>query len=192
MTYIKTGLLKIIKLIFNKRKGLQHNMSTFREIACNDLNRNVFKSIGKDWMLITAGNAEAYNTMTASWGGLGCIWNKNVAFCFIRPQRYTFQFTENNEYFSLAFFDESYKKQLGFCGSETGREVNKAEKCGFTPCFDEAAPYFEQANTVIICKKMYTQTIDPNGFKDESIKDFYKEEDYHIAYIGEIVKILQK
>lgn len=167
-------------------------MSTFHEITCDELNSNVFKSIGKDWMLITAGNADAFNTMTASWGGLGCIWGKNVAFCFVRPQRYTFQFTENNEYFSLMFFDDSYKKQLSLCGTESGRTVNKAEVCGFTPCFDEAAPYFEQAKTVIICKKMYAQTIDPDGFKDENIKGFYKDEDYHTTYIGEIVKILQK
>lgn len=168
-------------------------MSKFREIKCEDLNKNIFDTVGREWMLITAGDKESFNTMTASWGGLGVLWSRNVAFCFVRPERYTFKFTEDNEYFSLAFFGGEYKKELAFCGSKSGRDTDKAEACGFTPCFDENAPYFEQAQTVLICKKLFAQQFDESSFVDKSILDtYYNGDGYHMAYVGEIVKVLRK
>lgn len=165
-------------------------MKSFKEIACTELNDNIFKMIGKDWMLITAGDKESYNTMTASWGGVGVLWNKNVAVCYIRPQRYTFEFTEKSDYFSLAFFGGEYKKELGLCGSKSGRDINKAEACGFTPCFDESAPYFKQASTVLICRKLYAQDFNKESFIDKELLCNYENGDYHRMYVGEIVKVL--
>ncbi len=168
-------------------------MSEFREIKCEELNSNVFNAVGNEWMLITAGDKNGCNTMTASWGGLGVLWGRNVAFCFIRPERHTFKFTEENEYFSLAFFGGEYKKELAFCGAKSGRDVDKADACGFTTCFDENAPYFEQAHTVLICKKLFAQQFDKDSFVDKSILDtYYNGIGYHMAYVGEIVKILTK
>ena len=85
-----------------------------KEININELQFNPFTKIGKDWMLVTSTDGEKTNSMTASWGGLGVLWDKNVAFIVLRPQRYTKEFVDNNEKFSLCFFDENYKKVLSY------------------------------------------------------------------------------
>ena len=161
-----------------------------REISAFELNDNIFKTIGKDWTLVTAGNEEKYNTMTASWGSLGIMWNKPVAFTFIRPQRYTYEFIENNEYFTLSVYGEEYRKALTLCGTKSGRDTDKAKETGLKPVFDEKAPYFEQARLVLVCRKMYAQDLNEDSIIDESIKGNYKDNDYHRMYVSEIVKVL--
>ena len=129
-------------------------MFNFKEISPNEIRDNPFKLIGKDWMLVTAGDKSKFNTMTASWGGVGILWNKPVAFTFIRPQRYTFEFTEQGEYYTLSFFDEEYRKALNFCGTKSGRDYDKVKETGLTPVFSEDAPYFGEAKLVLVCKKL--------------------------------------
>ena len=110
------------------------------------LDQNVFSLIGEQWMLITAGTAEHCNTMTASWGGLGVLWGSDVATCYIRPQRYTYEFVEGSDYFTLSFFGPEYRKALALCGAQSGREVDKVKECGFTVRTGEGgAPYFAEA-----------------------------------------------
>ena len=110
------------------------------------LDQNVFTLIGEQWMLITAGTPEHCNTMTASWGGLGVLWGADVATCYIRPQRYTYEFIEKSDYFTLSFLGEAYRKQLALCGAKSGREVDKVKECGFTVCAGAGnAPYFQEA-----------------------------------------------
>lgn len=162
-------------------------MSLFKKIDVSELNLNPFNAIGKQWMLITAGEKESYNTMTASWGGLGVLWNKNVAFSFIRPQRYTIEFTEKSDYFTLCFFEEEYRKALVFCGRNSGRDYDKAKETGLVPCFDLEAPYFEQASLVLVCKKLYGQFLTPESVIDERVYGEYPNNDYHKVYVGEIV-----
>lgn len=153
---------------------------------------NPFELIGNDWMLITAGDKSNFNTMTASWGGLGVLWNKKVSFCFVRPQRFTFEFMEKSDYYSLSFYDSNYKDSLRICGTTSGRDVNKVEKTGFTPCFKEKAPYFEESKLVFICKKVYTQFIDPKCMIDSKLELNYKDKDYHKMYVGEIIECMVK
>ena len=167
-------------------------MSKFKEVNLNDIAMSPFKLIGNSWMLITSGNTSKYNTMTASWGGFGILWNKPVAFSFVRPQRYTFEFLENNEFFSLSFYSEKYKDALKYCGSVSGRDVDKCTEIGFTPLFDYEAPYFEQATLVFICKKIHGQFIEPESFIDKSIEKNYSKNDYHKMYVGEIVRVIKK
>lgn len=163
------------------------------KISLDDLEiGNPFKLIGTDWMLVTAGNKNAFNTMTASWGGLGVLWNKKVSFCFIRPQRFTFEFIEKNDYYSLSFYDSVYKDSLRICGTTSGREVNKVEKAGLNPCFKENVPYFEEAKLVFICKKIYTQFIEPKYMIEPKLDLNYKEKDYHKMYVGEIIECMVK
>ena len=104
----------------------------FSRIDPKELNQNVFSMIGEQWMLVTAGTAERCNTMTASWGGLGVLWGKPVATVYIRPQRYTLEFVEREDCFTLSFFGEEYRKALALCGSKSGRDVDKVKECGFT------------------------------------------------------------
>ena len=167
-------------------------MHTFKEISPSDIQGNPFDLIGKEWMLITAGDGADCNTMTASWGGLGVLWNKPVCFAFVRPTRYTYEFTEREEYYSLCFFGEEYREALRLCGTVSGRDRDKIAECNLTLRYDEAAPYFDEAETVMICRKMAAQDIDPAGFLDPTIATHYKAEDYHRMYIGEIVKVLKR
>ena len=157
------------------------------------LDLNVFSAIGEKWMLITAGTGEKCNTMTASWGGLGVIWGAPAATCYIRPQRYTKEFVDREEYFTLSFFPEEYRKQLSLCGSKSGREVDKVKECGFTvktaAC---GAPYFEEAELVLVCRKRFAQDMNPDNIPEEIKEKWYPEKDYHTLYIGHIVEVLQK
>ena len=159
-----------------------------KEIQINDLNMNPFIKIGKEWMLITAGTADRCNTMTASWGGLGILWGEPAATVYIRPQRYTKEFVDREEYFTLSFFGPEYKKELSLCGAKSGRELDKVKECGFTvACGQGGAPYFEQARLVLVCRKMYAQEMDANAMPADVKEKWYPNRDYHTMYLGQIV-----
>ncbi|MGN0488780.1 MAG: flavin reductase family protein [Ruminococcus sp.] len=168
-------------------------MSIFKEIKPSEIVNNPFDLIGKDWALVTAKNGEGCNTMTASWGGVGIMWNKPVAFTFIRPQRYTFGLMENEDYYTLSFFDEEYRDALKFCGTKSGRDYDKVKETGLTPVYDESAPYFEEAKLVLVCKKLYAQNLNRESIIDEAtVSPAYTADDFHKMYISEIVKVLVK
>jgi len=164
----------------------------FRETRPELLTDNPFKLIGADWMLITAGTPESFNTMTASWGGLGVLWERRVATCFIRPTRYTYEFAERSPAFTLSFFQEKHRKALQYCGTHSGRDGDKVRKAGLTAVHREGFVYFEEARLVLACRKIYCQDIAPERFLDPSIEGMYPQKDYHRMYIGEIVKCLEQ
>ena len=165
----------------------------FKKINIKEMSFNPFSKIGDDWMLITAGNEEKANTMTASWGGVGVLWGKNVTFTFIRPQRYTKEFIDSNECFSICFFDEKYKKTLGYLGSVSGRDEDKIAGSKLTLCYLDNTPCFEEANLILICKKIYKQTLHPNCFLENNLdKKWYENKDYHSMYVSEILNIYSK
>ncbi|MBQ8502664.1 MAG: flavin reductase [Clostridia bacterium] len=160
-----------------------------QKIDIKTLKENVVSLFDDKWALITAGNKESYNTMTASWGTMGELWNKDVCFAFIRPQRYTYEFMEREDYFTVSFFPEEYKKALGFCGRYSGRDYDKAKQTGLTPMEVGNSMSFEEGEIILLCKKLYIQDIDPKGFIDESIDAAcYPQKDYHRMYVGEIVE----
>ncbi|PWM47069.1 MAG: flavin reductase [Clostridiales bacterium] len=164
-----------------------------KQIDIASLDENLIKLISKDWMLISAGNKDKWNTMTASWGGTGFIWNMPVTCAVIRPQRYTIEFVEQNNTYSLCFFDESYKKMLGVAGSKSGRDINKMTELGLTPVFEDGTVWFKEASIVLICSKKYIDNIKPENFIDKSIiNDFYPQNDFHKAFIGKIEKVYMK
>ncbi len=168
-------------------------MSQFTAVDPLQLQENPFQLIGKDWTLITARKGDKVNTMTASWGGLGVLWNKNVAFIFIRPQRYTFDLVNDGETFSLNFLQESFRPMLGYCGKASGRDEDKIAHCGFHISTSENTPYIEEGRLAVICRKLYAQDLDPAAFFDASIlPQCYSDQDYHRMFIGEIVKVLVK
>ncbi|MBR4889228.1 MAG: flavin reductase [Clostridia bacterium] len=164
-----------------------------KEIEITALQFNPFEKIGKEWMLITAGDENAHNTMTASWGGLGVIWNKNVSTCYVRPQRHTFGFMENSEFYSLCFFDESYRNALSLCGTLSGRDTDKDKEAGLTCAFHNGVPYYEEASLVLICRKLYSQFLTEESFADKAVyAKNYPLNDLHKMYIGEITAVLVK
>lgn len=128
------------------------------------------------------------NAMTASWGGLGVLWGKKVAFVFIRPQRYTKKFVDDAENFSLSFFEESYKPMLGYMGKVSGKNEDKIKKSGLTVQYKDGAPVFKEASLTLICRKMYRQTLEEDCFIDKTnIGKWYPQKDYHDMYVAEIV-----
>lgn len=168
-------------------------MAAFQEIKPEEITDNVFDLIGKQWMLITAGNPKRFNTMTASWGGLGVLWGSPVAFIFVRPQRYTLEFLNQNAGFSLSFYEESCRKALSLLGSKSGRDGDKVAEAGLTPVFENGTPYFAESKLVLFCDKLYESKLSPANFKaPESIAKWYPEKDFHKVLIGKITKAMQK
>lgn len=166
-------------------------MAQFKEINVKEITENPFKLIGDDWALVTSGNSDKFNTMTISWGGTGIMWGKSVVFTFIRPQRYTFEFIENNGYYSMSFFDEEYRDALKLCGSKSGRDIDKVAQTGLTPAFTEdGVPYFKEAKLVLICKKLYAQELNQESIIDNACVEKWYNNDYHKMYISEITKAL--
>ena len=165
---------------------------TFQKIDIKDLNWNAFQAIGKDWMLITAGDQSAVNTMTASWGGIGVLWGTDVVTAYIRPQRYTKEFVDQQKCFSLSFFD-GHKKELGVLGSVSGRDANKIKDVDFHITYLEDVPTFEEAHLVFIVEKLYEDTIKPECFLDRSLDTrWYPDKDYHTMYVAKIKSIYKK
>lgn len=159
-----------------------------KKINIKELDKNAVSLFDDKWCLITAGTKDSYNTMTASWGAMGELWNKDVCFAFIRPQRYTYEFTEREELFTLSFFGEQYRKALSFCGTKSGRDYDKAKETGLTPMEIDGSMAFEESEIVIVLKKVAIQDINPEGFIDGTIDEkCYPSKDYHRMYIGEVV-----
>ena len=166
----------------------------FQETDIHSLEFNPFDKISKQWMLITAGDEEKSNTMTASWGGVGIMWGKEVATAYIRPQRYTKEFVDREERFTLSFLPDQYRTELSYCGSVSGRDEDKIARCGFTvQTAGCGAPYFAEAELVLVCRKLYRQRLDPACFLDgEQDGRWYPQKDYHDMYIAEIVEAWQQ
>lgn len=168
-------------------------MDNFKEIKPEQLDKNIFHLLNDEWMLITAQKDNIVNTMTASWGGFGILWNKRVSNVVIRPQRYTKEFIDSSSTFSLCFFDKEYKKTLAYLGSVSGKDENKIEKSNLTINHIKNTPYFEEASMVIICKKLYAQELKPECFIEKEVdSNTYPDKDYHTMYISEILKIYTK
>jgi flavin reductase (DIM6/NTAB) family NADH-FMN oxidoreductase RutF len=169
-------------------------MSSFKSISVFDLNDNYFSSFANDWTLITAMKPDGkVNTMTASWGGIGIMWSKPVFTCVIRPQRYTFEFTENTDFITLSFFGRGYRKELNLCGSKSGRDMDKIAAAGLTAIKENGAVYFEEASIVFIGKKVYSDRLKKECFNDLTIPaDIYKSGDFHKFYVCTIEKVLIK
>ena len=160
-----------------------------KEFYVKTLCFNPFERIGSDWCLITAGREGSFNTMTASWGGVGILWNKEVATCYIRPQRYTKEFVDREELFTLSFFPDGYRKALNLCGTVSGRDHDKPAEAGLTPLFTDGAVSFKEADLVLVCRKLYAQPMTEQSFTDKSVLERnYPTRDLHTIYIGEIIK----
>lgn len=163
-----------------------------KEVNLESLQFNPFEKLGKDWCLITSKKDDKTNTMTASWGGFGILWNKPVVTIYLRPQRYTKEFIDSSGNFTLSFYEEKYKKILSYLGTVSGKEENKIAKSGLTLGIDQKFPYFKESNLVLECKVIYESKINQEGFKEERlIKQNYPKNDFHIVYVAEITKVLK-
>ena len=162
-----------------------------KEIDRSQLALDPFSLIGGDWMLITAGTKDrGYNTMTCSWGHMGPVWASDTTIAYVRPQRYTKEFVDREDLYTLCFFD-GRKKELGYLGSRSGRDEDKVAKVGFTPVFGDGYTYFAEAKLVIVCRKLYQAPLKEEYFLDkETLEKNYPDRDFHDLYVGRIEKIL--
>ena len=165
-----------------------------KKIEPKEIQDNAVQLIGGDWMLVTAGSPEHFNMMTASWGGVGIMWRKNVVTAYIRPQRYTKEFMDSNNLFTISFLSEEYRKAMSLCGSFSGREVgDKWKLSGLHPHYVDGTTGVEEADMIFVCKKLYAQEMKSECFIDvDCDTTCYPDKDYHTMYIAEIVKVLKK
>ncbi len=163
-------------------------------ITVDQINKNPFTLLSKDWSILAAKNSDGeFNGMTVSWGGFGVLWNKNVVSVYIRPQRHTKQFVDDQGYFTLNFFDESYRDALKFYGSKSGKDVNKEEACNLHVEDNAYNAHIKEASMVLVCKKLYQDKIKPEMMLDANIDEKnYPQKDYHDVYIAEVVQVLVK
>ncbi|MDD6156362.1 MAG: flavin reductase family protein [Lachnospiraceae bacterium] len=168
-------------------------MHTFQPYPIDLVEMNPFTKIGKEWALVTAGNKSKFNTMTVSWGGVGVLWGKNVTYIFIRQSRYTKELIDSGDFFSLSFFSEEYRPALNYCGANSGRDKDKFAEAGLTPAFRHSIPYPDEANLVILCRKMAAVPITEDTFIDKDLMSkWYKDNDMHTMYVGEIIDVLAR
>ena len=159
-----------------------------------EYNLNVFDEIGNKWGIVTGGDkTTGFNCLTVSWGGFGVIWGKNVAYLFVRESRYTKELMDAGNFFSVAFLNEEYREQLKYCGVHSGREGDKFKASGLTLAAKHGIPYPDEANLVLLCQKMATVPVTREMFDvPEIYEKWYKDEDYHTMYVGEIIEVLTR
>lgn len=168
-------------------------MHTFQPYPMDLLEMNPFTKIGKEWALVSAGHKSKYNTMTVSWGGVGVLWGKNVVYIFIRDSRYTKEFLDSGEFFSLSFLGEQYREALSYCGRESGRDGDKFAGSGLTPAFRHDIVFPDEASLVFLCRKMAAVPITEDTFTDDEIMSkWYGDHDMHTMYVGEIVETIAR
>lgn len=165
-------------------------ITIFKTINPKNIKDNLIKCFSEEWALITAGNNENYNMMTASWGFAGEMWGEDSIAVVVRPQRYTMEFIDKNDYFTVSFYGDR-KDVHKICGSKSGRDINKTTETGLTPLSNNKYVYFKEARMVLVIKKQFVQLLSPDGFIDKSIIDkWYPENDFHYMIIGKIEKVL--
>ena len=163
----------------------------FDEISIKSVKKNLVEAIADEWMLITAGDKDGYNMMTASWGFLGEMWGADTAMVVVRPQRYTMEFIEKNDYFTISFYGEN-KDIHKICGTMSGRDVDKTSLTGLTPVLLHNSVFFREANLVLVCKKQYIGDMNEDNFIDKEPLKWYENKDYHKMIFGKIEKVLVK
>lgn len=168
-------------------------MHTFQPYPIDLVEFNPFTKFSKDWALVSAGDKEKPNTMTISWGQTGVMWGKNVAIIAIRESRYTKELIDKGDFFTVSFLSEDYRPALNYCGAHSGRNIDKFELAGLTPAFRHGIPYPDEANFVIMCKKMAAIPLSEDFLLDPSImKKWYEDHDMHTFYIGEIIDVMAR
>lgn len=168
-------------------------MHTFQPYPLELLECNPFTKFDKEWALVTAGTKEEANSMTISWGGFGVLWGKNVVYIFVRDSRYTKKFLDERSFFSLTFFDESYRDALEYCGSHSGRNEDKVDNAGLTFSYKHSIPYIDEGNLVLLCEKLSATKLDKDSFINPDIdKKFYPDNDMHTMYVAEIIEAMAR
>jgi flavin reductase (DIM6/NTAB) family NADH-FMN oxidoreductase RutF len=158
-------------------------------VELETISSQVISAFGKTNALLTAGTRETCNTMTIGWCGLGRVWNLPTCTVYVRPERYTYQFMEESEYFTVCGFSAENREKLALCGTKSGRDTDKFAACGFTVQYGAGdAPFIAEAEWVLVCRKLYAQDMTGDCLIDPRPGKFYHGEGWHKMYIGEVVE----
>ena len=153
---------------------------------------HVFRQFGEKWALVTAGNAERYNTMTVSWGGLGVLWGKPTATIYVRTTRYTHEFLDREDFFTISFFPAGLRSTLSMLGARSGRDMDKMHVPGLTIEPRERGIVFREATLTLVCRKLYRQRLDVGAMPEDVRRTYYADAAPHDMYIGEVVETLSR
>ncbi|MBO4335931.1 MAG: hypothetical protein J5846_08900 [Desulfovibrio sp.] len=158
---------------------------------------DIFKLFNNDWALLTAGSIDDYNAMTISWGQLGSLWGgpgkaKNIATVFVKPVRYTFNFMEKQDIFSISWFPKEFRKDLGILGSKSGRDGDKIAQTRLTPKQLAQGVGYEEASITLVCRKIYSEAFKKERIPQDAVAAFYTDEEPHHMYIGEVIDLLTR
>lgn len=154
-----------------------------------DYNLEIFNEFNKTWALVSAGSIDNYNSMTVSWGEMGTLWSRPVCTVYVRPSRYTYKFMEENEYFTVSFYDEKYREDLNIMGTKSGRDGDKVALTKLNVKEVDHSITFKEAKRTLLCKKIYYQDMDSSRFPSEVLEHYYNNDTVHRMYIGEVIAI---
>ena len=160
-------------------------------VDCKKLKPEVFQVFGERNALLTAGDRNHCNTMTIGWCQLGRLWNLPVCTVYVRPERYTFSFMEEQDTFSVSILPAGQQRVMAYCGSKSGQDVDKFKECSLSVRYGAGeTPVIEQAELVLVCKKLFVQDMNPSCAKDERVNRCYTPEQggWHRAYVGEVLE----
>jgi len=167
----------------------------FKSVSPGELTDNVFSLIGKDYTVITAGKADHYNSMVASFGGWGQLFSKPTTWCFLRANRYTLEVIRTENTYTMSYFEDEYKEQVLLFGSKTGRNTDKMKESKLTMVETPSGNIsYKEARLIIECKLTEVTTVSPTDFYTQEGKDFVTEayedaKDYHKLVFGEITNV---
>lgn len=167
-------------------------MHAFQPFPIEQLEINPFEKIGKEWALVSAGSKQRANTMTISWGGVGVLWGKNVAFIFIRDSRYTKEFIDSNDFISISFLGSQYRDALNYCGSHSGKDEDKLANAGLNWNYKLSIPFIDEGNLILLCRKLSATKITKDSFIAPDIAKWYADNDMHTMYVAEILEVLAR
>ncbi len=182
-----------VPVIVAQNQPSQGALAGFKSITAESIPGNIIKMLSEDWMLITAGNETEFNMMTASWGGLGHMFSKPVAFCFINPTRHTYSLMEKYETYTLSFYTQAYRSALEYCGNNSGRDKNKVKESGLTPITTPSgSKAFNEAWMIIECRKLISQPLNQESISNEEIRNVWDGKQLHKMFVGEIINVWVK
>lgn len=167
-----------------------------KKLLPQEIKDNFIEIVSQEWMLVTAGTPERFNTMTASWGGVGFVWNKPVATIYVRPERYTYGFIEETGRFSLSFLGREHQAVHRITGSKSGRDTDKIAEAGLHPQFTESGGIlYEETRLGLECRVLYADDFRMERFRDKALAEqmyLTKPGQLHRMYIGEITAVWVK
>jgi len=163
------------------------------ELPSSDVTEQALKQL-EIGAFLTTQKVDKVNTMTIAWGGINVVWGKTVFVVYVRYSRETYNMLEHNDEFTVSIpIHRDLKKELAYCGTKSGRDVDKIKDCKFTliPGRIVGTPIIGECDLHYECKLIYKQAMEPNAITDQVKARYYSTNNFHVVYYGEIVDVYQ-